>query len=488
MDDIVDISDTSSEYSLEIPLSKSQKDFINQLQHNTENRVQDDIIENTDRNEPVSTRQIDAKANYINLLLTANGYPVPIIFKDPNELDTIKLLDCFQTVLQDIKKYQDERDQLNRIIQELKQEQQSTQKQLDQSMSDLDTKERELAKAKIRIESTNEQLKKESENNRHIKEELSKAKNNMQYMKSQYAHETRRHEQEHAKTRERLNKLMREKLKTNVISMSINTKSVIEELDMVPERDAIEDKHAMEKDLIQKSTARERKSVMESERLKTVVVKIYNSVRRLLETQLETYEEDFGNIESRKQVNQDIAKYFLPTEFNGDDMTNQVNDLLDRLQKEWDRQITDRKIYTEEEVQEKDQLIENYLSQVAQLEKTIEKIQQEYEQKENIYLRFAKGRFFDDDIAKSHTFELSDSEESIVEDEDAALRLKHYYNKAKKQQEIVTENAIKLGNERSKLEAERWAFEEIKRQAKLIEIMDDIPTTSNDNNKRRKLV
>ncbi|CAO3644392.1 unnamed protein product [Cunninghamella echinulata] len=352
-------------------------------------------------------------------------------------------------------------------------------------MTDLDNKERELAKAKLKIESTNQQLKKEIENNRHIKEELSKTKNNMQYMKSQYAHETRKHEQEHAKTRERLNKLMKEKIKTNVITMSINAKSAITELDMEPERKAIEDERSMQKDLIEKCTNRERKAVKESEQLKTVVVKIFNSVRRLLENQLESYEESFGNIESQKQVNQEIAKYSLPTEFNGDYIINQANNLLDRLQQEWDRQITDRKLYTEEDVQEKDQLIENYQSQLMRLEETIEKIQQEYEQKEKVYLRFVKGGFFDE-IVTSHTLDISDSEDSVAEDESTTLRLQHFYNKAKREQQKVTENAINLGNERTKLEAEKWAFEEVKRQEKLIEIMNDMPTTSSNQNKRRK--
>lgn len=53
----------------------------------------------------------------------------------------------------------------------------------------------------------------------------------------------------------------------------------------------------MQKDLIEKCTNRERKAIKESEQLKTVVVKIFNSVRRLLENQLESYEESFGNIE-----------------------------------------------------------------------------------------------------------------------------------------------------------------------------------------------
>ncbi|KAI9300346.1 hypothetical protein BJ944DRAFT_244279 [Cunninghamella echinulata] len=490
MNDILDTSDSSSESSLEVPLLESQQNFINQLQqsnynNNNNNNLQDDLDDKISLNRPRSNKEIEAKANYLNLLLTAQGYPVPIIFQDKNDQDTLKLLGCFQTVLQDIKKYQDERDHLNEIIIELRQEQQNTQKQLDQYMTDLDNKERELAKAKLKIESTNQQLKKEIENNRHIKEELSKTKNNMQYMKSQYAHETRKHEQEHAKTRERLNKLMNEKIKTNVITMSINTKSAIAELDMEPERKAIEDERSMQKDLIEKCTNRERKAIKESEQLKTVVVKIFNSVRRLLENQLESYEESFGNIESQKQINQEIAKYSLPTEFNGDYIINQVNDLLDRLQQEWGRQITDRKLYTEEDIQEKDQLIENYQSQLMRLEETIENIQQEYEQKEKVYLQFVKGGFFDE-IVTSHALDISDSEDSVAEDGSTTLRLQHFYNKAKREQQKVTENAIKLGNERTKLEAEKWAFEEVKRQEKLTEIMNDIPTTSSNQNKRRK--
>ncbi|KAI8077799.1 Afadin and alpha-actinin-binding-domain-containing protein [Halteromyces radiatus] len=467
MDKTFEIPDSSSESSLELPLSPAQQQLVDQLSLHKDKP-------NGQSTTPTTRHSIEVKANYVNLLLTAYGYPVPLIFDSKDENDIMKVLDCFQMVLQDIKKHQDERDEMNETIVTLQNEQDQTQTNLNRCLADLDKKEQEIAQAKIKAKSADEQWKKSLETNRHIKEELSKCKNNMQYMKLQYAHETRRHEQDHAKTRERLMKLMKEKLKTNVVSVTINNALPISEIDAEPKVTPLQNERAMNKDLLQKCTDREREARMESEDLRTALIKIYTTIRRLIETQVETFEDTVGTQKLRKETAQNIEKLKLPMDFGASMAMEQVNILLDKLQEEWNRQIVDRNVYTQEEMDEKDLTTQQWQSEVTELEETLGRLQQEHEQKEQVYLRFVNGGFFDE-IAKEQTLELSDSESSVLEDD--PQNLAHYHQlhqNAKKERERVTEAAIQLGNERTKLEAERWAFEEMKRQAKLLEIMETV--------------
>ncbi|KAI8343887.1 Afadin and alpha-actinin-binding-domain-containing protein [Chlamydoabsidia padenii] len=474
-----DVLDSSSESSFEEPLTTAQQNLVNQLEHQPGETNGQPMGSSSS-----TSRSIDVKANYVNLLLTAYGYSAPLIFNSNDGNDVIKVLDCFQTVLQDIKAQKDEHDQMNDTILTLQQEQEHLQNSLDRQHREQVKLEQELAHARNKTRSIEEEAKKTLENHRRIKEELNKCKNNMQYINQQYMHETRRHEQEHAKTRDRLTKMMKDKITTNVVSMTINDSALISELDLEPETSPMEDAISMHKDLLQKCTRREMESRAESEDLRTAVIKMHTSIYQLVESQIEGFKHAVGAKKLGNEADRDLEKYKLPADFHAQQIMGQVNMLLDTLREEWDRQITNRNFYTEEDMEEKELTIQQWQAQVTDLEEALDKLQKEHDEKEKVHLRFVNGGFFDEYPPEAY-LDLSDSESSIPDNDRATES--HYQQlrkKAMKDQEKITKAAIDLGNERMKLEAEQWAFREMKRQAALTELMDSTTLSSPQSRKR----
>ncbi|CAO3594080.1 unnamed protein product [Absidia cylindrospora] len=476
--------DNLSDISLEQPLSPSQKYFVDEMNLHTDT-TNNSLHTSSDPNNTLPSHRIAVMANYVNLQLTAHGYPVPLIFDSNDENDIIKVLDCFQTVLQDITNLQKEDKEKNGTIITLQQEQEQLQVTLDQQQREMDKYQQEIVQARNKERSAKEQSKKTSEDSRHVMDELSKCKNNMKHIKLQYAHETRRHELEHAKTRDRLNKILKEKLKTNVIAMHINQSSPITELDIEPGTTPLQDERDMNKDLLKKSTDREMEARKECEDLRTAMIKMYTSIRRLVESQIEEFESSVGIRKSGREMARNMEKYKLPMDFGGSQAMEQVNMMLDTLQEEWTRQITDRKVHTEEEMNEKDLALQQWQSQVTELEETIDRMQHEHDEKEKVRLRFANGGFFDELAPSSYT-ELSDSESSVQDDHlSMTAHYQQLQRKAKMEQRKITEAAIKLGNERSKLEAERWAFEKSKLHDQLPDLLESASLSSSQSKRQR---
>ncbi|KAI9494864.1 Afadin and alpha-actinin-binding-domain-containing protein [Zychaea mexicana] len=444
---------------------------------NDDNANYNHIDDNNNQNkkeEFCTVSNFDSAANYINLMLTAEGYPVPLKFKSNDDQDACKIINCFEAVITDKNRLVQELNQMNQTIHDLKREQEQLQAKLHKTNQEFEGQKRENAQLRGKNESSAKSLKAEANQNRLLKEELSKAKHNMQYMKTQYAHETRKHEQEQAKTRDRLYKLMDERHKTNMASMTINdTLPGIDAYD----QPAVSDERTMYSDLLKKSSDREKAARIENEGIRTILLDIYGTAVNLLKRQVENYKETFPAEISKD----DLPVLRLPLEIGGKEATKRVHDLLARLREEWDRQIAKRKAYSEEDIVEKDRLIERLSQSNDGLVEAIEQIKIEYEHKASSFLRYEEGGFFD--YAKQQaSADLSDSESSALEDiPDRTSQLKKLQKEALLERRRVTEAAIKLGDERTKLSAERWAFEEMKRQFQLCEIMADesspAPTT-----------
>ncbi|KAI8372837.1 Afadin and alpha-actinin-binding-domain-containing protein [Radiomyces spectabilis] len=425
-----------------------------------------------------TTDNFASSANYINLLLTARGYPVPLVFKSDQVEDACKIINCLHQLLQDGKHSADERQDLHDTIDRLKQDQEQLQLRLDKCNHQLQAKERENIQLKAKIESTGQELKKEIQQSRNIREELSKAKNNMQYMKAQYAHETRRHEQEHAKTRERLLKLMDEKSRV-VVGLLEMKEPMPNVTARIHGHDELVEQRIMYSDLLNKSSEREREARTESEEFRTCLIEIYTAVRRLLERQIQNYDETFPQMSEEKNLAEEVGKFRLPLNFGSKEAIQHVHDLLDRLQEEWDREVKDRQLITADDIMEKDQTIHELEQQIEDLIEVLEHTQKEKDDAAKIHMKYANGGFFDT-LAPVYSarLEISDSESSVLEDEEEEeAKWMKRQREARQERQQVTELALKLGQERAKLSAERWAFKEMKRELQLQEVLAGLPSS-----------
>ncbi|KAI9252383.1 Afadin and alpha-actinin-binding-domain-containing protein [Phascolomyces articulosus] len=466
MDDIV-----TELGGLEPPLSDSLDLNNNNKNNSNDHDAIDSTMSNTtDNNEKDShiyrfchSTNIDSAANYINLLLTAEGYyHVPLKFKNNHIEDSCKIINCFEALLRDKKSLTQEVEERNERIRKLGGTRDDLQAQLEKANRDLEEQKRENAQLRAKNESSVKALKKEAEKYRLLNEELSKAKHNMQYMKAQYAHETRKHEQEQAKMRERLYKSMDERYKTNMSSMTIN--EPLPGIDPY-EEPAVSDERTMYTDLLKKSSDREKQAQLENESMRKLLLDTYSTVADLLKRQVENYMETFPTETNRD----DLPVLRLPMEIGGNEATKRVQDLLARLREEWDQQITKRKAYSEEDITKKNQVIE-------QLERSNDEL-----------IGAIEGGFFDN-VNPRAIVDLSDSESSVLEDiPQETSKFKKLKREAFSERQRATDAAVKLADERAKLSAERWAFEEMKRQLQFQEIMaDESPPPKQDTGTRRR--
>ncbi|KAI8146679.1 Afadin and alpha-actinin-binding-domain-containing protein [Fennellomyces sp. T-0311] len=464
MDDIV-----SELGPLEPPLS--EEPFYNSF----DNAIPQDQSESFCR-----SSNFNSALNYVNLQLTAQGYPVPLVFHS-NDQDACKIVNCLEAILKDKKELLQQIDQVNQNVLELKREQERLQSRLQKTNQELQEQKRENAQLQAKNETTVKAVKAEKDQNRSLKEELSKAKNNMQYMKTQYAHETRRHEQEQAKIKERMYKLMDERHKTNVASMTIN--DPLPGFDDDDENMDVSEERAMYTDMLKKSSDREKDARKENERMRGILLEMYSAAADLLKRQVDQYQNAFP-IEFNRD---DLPIFRLPLDIGGAEATNRVHDLLVRLRQEWDRQIAKRKAYSEEDIAEKNRKIEQLTQSNDELMDGLEQLKNEYDEKANIYLRYAEGGFFDS-INPKAIAELSDSESSALDDPPKhTSKLKRLERDVKAERERITAAAIQLGDDRTKLAAERWAFQEMKRQLEMNEILaDESPPSSPDVGSRRR--
>ncbi|KAJ8654471.1 hypothetical protein O0I10_009912 [Lichtheimia ornata] len=447
----------------------------------------------TNKNELCSPSNLASTANYVNILLTAHNYPAPLIFDSNNDQDTCNIVNCLYTLLKDKQRDDHHRAELERRVSELEQGQQELESKLEKSRQDLDQSRRECIQLKAKVDSANKKVKAEADKRRAITTELTQAKHNMQYIKAQYAHDTRKHEQEQAKTRERLYKLMDEKQKANVPSMVIN--------DPFPgsasyskDSEEVSEERAMYTDLLRKSSDREKSALREADTFRKIVVDLYSTVSDLLSRQIRNYNDTFPSTKNDKGE-RDYPLLQLPLEIAGSTAIDRVHDLLARLKEEWNRQIDMRKVYSEEDMAEKDEMISRLEESNDELVETLKTCLEACDRKVQMYMRFTDGAFFDNTPPNANV-ELSDSESSVYEDATSENKLRQLLSRAKAEQRKVTEAAIKLGDDRKKLEAERWAFDEMKRTSLMQDLLSgddqDLPRNrrhsqiSNNNNNPRK--
>lgn len=146
-------------------------------------------------------------------------------------------------------------------------------------------------------------------------------------------------------------------------------------------------------ELLQESTNRERQVREENEHLRASLVKIYTAARRLLESQIQRFE-DIKTTERNGYI--ETAKFRLPANYGGKEAIEYVENLMAKIKEEWESQVRLQPTgYTEEDRKE-------HLDHIYLLEKTIEDLiqtntlsKEDFEQKMAIYKRFEKGGFFD---------------------------------------------------------------------------------------------
>ncbi|KAL4215888.1 hypothetical protein CU097_014246 [Rhizopus azygosporus] len=419
---------------------------------------------------------LGTSVNYVNLLLTSYGYPVPIVVDSSDPEDKCKIINCIYALINDRKKDIQEKQQLLERINQLDKDQEELQTLLANHKREYMLQDKKISELKTKLDASEKEQKRQLTQNTRLKEEMTKAKNNMQYMKAQYAHETKRHEQDMAKIQERLLRQMNNHMKINVASLDMNSHFATT-MDNAADDDEVVQVRAMYSDLLLKATNRERDAKRESEDLRTALVQLYTGVRHLLEDRIQQF-----NI-NKRDLQREIARFSLPMDCGAKEALKEVEDLLVRLRMEWSHQIDQRPNENiDEQLHEKEKVIQSLEQSMEDLLQNIEAMKIEYEGKMQVYKRFEQGGFFDTVMPQPEPVVLSDSESSVTElDLENIAKYKTIRKRIMRDRRKITEAAEELGRQRAQLEAEKWAIKHLKYEIQKREILDQENTSSPPN-------
>jgi hypothetical protein len=186
---------------------------------------------------------------------------------------------------------------------------------------------------------------------------------------------------------------MNNNYKTKVASIDINTHFATTINNSIDEDKVIQIRKKYD-DLLSKSNNRERDIKLESEELRKCLIMLYTSTRRLLENQINRFD---NKLIQKRDSYAETARFRLPMNCEGKEAIKMVEDLLARLKEEWNYQIEnkDKESNEDDEEVKKDEVIELLKQSVEDLLDTNDQLKIELEEKLKIYKKFEQGGFFD---------------------------------------------------------------------------------------------
>ncbi|KAH8553967.1 Afadin and alpha-actinin-binding-domain-containing protein [Umbelopsis sp. PMI_123] len=463
---LADHSDSSLDLSLFEPSTPYQDRMaaLDNYKHDTPDSMSEDLC---------TPSTLTSSANYINLQLTAHNCPVPLKFVNADEEEACKIVNCFLRLLSDKQADTQERQDLTNTIKRLKYE-------LETTKSTLTTQTQKLAEAHRQIDqeaskriAIAKSLSAEEKKHKATQVELQKSKINLQTIKAQYAHEVKKHELDNAKIKERLQKIMDERFEQtgDIIKMS----SPLDKAGALfgpPKPNHTAKEEEMHKVMLQKSIERENQVIRDNKLLRLTLYDLHSALKTMLEGQIRQYHQ----VMDLDGDTPDLVKFRIPMELGGAHLKQAVLDLIAKLKEEWDVQIVRRQVYTEEEVKEKDMTIERLTQDLDEVFATLEQVQDDFDAKTEAYLKFAQGSFFDT-IAHNHQMDISSDDITPPEVEDETKALRKLQREIREERQKLTEAAIKLGEDRTQLMAERQAFEQQQQTHQTLVVLDELSNT-----------
>lgn len=419
--------------------------------------------------EPCTPSTLPASANYVNLQLTAHNYPVPLKFVNADENDACKVVNCLLRLLTDKQTEAQERQDMASTIKQLKQELASTKSTLTTQTKKLAEAHRQIDQEAAKRAAVAKSVQAEEKRHKATKEELQKTKINLHATKAQYAHEIRKRELENGKIRDRLQKLLDEGVSKN--GMVAKMSSPVDKagaLFGVPKPDRAAKEEQLHKSLLEKSIERENYILNDNKLLRKTIEELHSALKGMLQGQIQQYHDDAMDTDAPE-----LSQFRIPMELGGSHMKQAMLDLISRLRIEWDEQIARRKVYTAEEVKEKDMAIERLTVDLEEVFTTLEQVQEDFDAKTEAYLKFSQGSFFDT-IAHNHEMDISSDDIIAPEIEDEANALRKLHKQVRDERQKLTEAAIKLGEERTQLMHERRAFEQNKHTHDTQVVLDEL--------------
>ncbi|KAF9905840.1 hypothetical protein EC991_001245 [Linnemannia zychae] len=457
---VVDTSahDTTNGWSDDSDQSQDESYYVPSIPFNQRLAALDPALYQGSGDDFCTEENFDQTSSYINHQLNIHGFSSNLQFVGADKHGASRIVTALYKILQQHLKDSEYKEEMDLNWRRLSQDYDTTLHNLSVTKAQLERAERETDTLSARIIALEEEVKTETEKHRYTREELKSSKANLQYSKTQYAHESRKKEQE-------IN-LLKEKLQKSISrGQSFNNTSTIPGgitiLNPVP-RSLYGKNHANEAELLLKGVI-EQQQTKENE-----LVEENEQLRRTLYTvqvELEGLVKKHSNLKNSAN-----NAYGLPYEMVRDRIETEIRDTLTMVTDQWNHRPSLEPVISPSELVVRDQRIQD-------LQKEIEKLQLELE--DSTLLVQGAQKMIDNLSSGNFLAGLQDlklnvegSDMTLQEIDDAEAKIRKQREDLAKERKSFTQACLDLGKEREELQRAKLQFEESKRTFRLDKVID----------------
>ncbi|KAF8937881.1 hypothetical protein BGZ47_008824 [Haplosporangium gracile] len=401
----------------------------------------------------------DQTSAYINHQLNIHGFSSNLQFIGADKHAASRIVTAFYKILQQHLKDTEYKEEMDLNWRRLSQDYDTTLHNLNVTKTQLEKAERETDILSGRISGLEDEVRVETEKHRYTREELKSSKANLQYSKTQYAHESRKKEQEVNVLKEKLQKSISRGQSFNSSSSTIPGGITI--LNPVP-RSLYGKNHTNEaelllKEVIEQQQSKEKEIVEENEQLRRTLYTVQVELEGLLKKH--------SNL--KNSVNN---AYGLPFEMVKDMIETEIRDTLTLVSDQWNHRPSLEPVISPNEIVVRDQRIED-------LQKEIEKLQLELE--DSTLLVQGAQKMIDNLSSGNFLAGLQDlklnvegSDMTLQDIDEAEAKIRKQREDLAKERKKYTQACLNLGKEREELQRAKDEFEESKRTFRLDKVVD----------------
>ncbi|KAF9547741.1 hypothetical protein EC957_007906 [Mortierella hygrophila] len=401
----------------------------------------------------------DQTSAYINHQLNIHGFSSNLQFIGADKHAASRIVTALYKILQQHLKDSEYKEEMDLNWRRLSQDYNTTLHNLNATKTQLEKAGRETDMLSARVAGLEDEVKAEAEKHRYTREELKSSKANLQYSKTQYAHESRKKEQEVNALKEKLQKSISRGQSFNSSSSTIPGGITI--LNPVP-RSLYGKTHTNEaelllKEVIEQQQTKENEVVEENEQLRRTLYTVQVELEGLLKKH--------SNLK-----NSSNNAYGLPFEMVKDRIETEIRDTLTLMSDQWDHRPSLEPVISPSEIVVRDQRIED-------LQKEIEKLQLELE--DSTLLVQGAQKMIDNLSSGNFLAGLQDlklnvegSDMTLQEIDEAEAKIRKQREDLAQERKKFTQACLDLGKEREELQRAKDEFEESKRTFRLDKVVD----------------
>ncbi|KAF9156661.1 hypothetical protein BG015_002865 [Linnemannia schmuckeri] len=401
----------------------------------------------------------DQTSAYINHQLNIHGFSSNLQFIGADKHAASRIVTALYKILQQHLKDTEYKEEMDLNWRRLSQDYDTTLHNLNVTKTQLEKAERETDILSARVSGLEDEVRVETEKHRYTREELKSSKANLQYSKTQYAHESRKKEQEVNMLKEKLQKSISRGQSFNNSSSTIPGGITI--LNPVP-RSLYGKNHTNEaelllKEVIEQQQSKEKEIVEENEQLRRTLYTVQVELEGLLKKH--------SNLKNSAN-----NAYGLPFEMVKDRIETEIRDTLTLVSDQWNHRPSLEPVISPNEIVVRDQRIED-------LQKEIEKLQLELE--DSTLLVQGAQKMIDNLSSGNFLAGLQDlklnvegSDMTLQEIDEAEAKIRKQREDLAKERKKFTQACLDLGKEREELQRAKDEFEESKRSFRLDKVVD----------------